>query len=139
MKKTLFLLTVVALLLSLSACDIFGPEPGPGPGPTPTPTYKIDGTYTLTTPVGTLELEDMSTMYPDVVVNIPVQGWDFDSGSFNYVNCNIDNNSFNFHATKTYTNPQQTIDLTGFTVGENSISGTINYNGTSVQVTGTRQ
>jgi len=133
MKKSIFLLSLLSLLVFLTACDPFGPDPF-------VPViHKIDGTWALTTPVGTLELEDMSTMYPDVAVNIPSQGWNFDSGSFNSVSCSINNNTFTFHATKTYTNPQQTIDLTGFTVGENSISGTIKYNGTTVQVTGTRQ
>ncbi len=136
MKKSLFLISVIAILVLLTACDPFGPDPDPGPGPI---SHKIDGTYNLTNPVGTLELEDMTTMYPDVAVNIPTESWNFDSGSFNYVSCNINNNTFNFHATKTYTNPQQTIDLTGFTVGANSITGTIKYNGTAVQVTGTRQ
>lgn len=136
MKKALFLISVLSIFVLLTACNPFGPDPDPGPGPI---THKIDGTYTLTTPVGTLILEDMATMYPDVSVNIPSEGWDFDSGSFNYVSCNINNNTFNFHATKTYTNPQQTIDLTGFTVGAQSITGTIKYNGESVAVTGTRQ
>lgn len=137
MKKTLFLISVVSIFVLLTACNPFGPDPDPGPGPIQ---HKIDGTYDLAAPnTGTLTLEDMSTMYPDVAVNIASQGWDFDSGSFNMVFCNITNNTFTFHATKTYTNPQQTIDLTGFTVGENSISGTIKYNGDSLQVTGIRQ
>ena len=137
MTKVLFLISVVSIFVLLTACNPFGPDPDPGPGPIQ---HKIDGTYALAAPnTGTLILEDMSTMYPDVSVVIASKGWDFDSGRYNYVSCNINNNTFNFHATKTYTNPQQTIDLTGFTVGENSINGTIKYNGTSVQVTGTRQ
>ncbi|MFP4461660.1 MAG: hypothetical protein ACLFQE_05640 [Thermotogota bacterium] len=135
MKKSLFLISVVSIFVLLTACNPFGPEPGP----TPTPTHKIDGTYALTTPNGTLVLEDMSTMYPDVSVVIGSEGWDFDSDSFNIVSCQINNNTFNFHATKTYTDPQQTIDLTGFTVGAQTITGTIKYDGTSVEVTGTRQ
>lgn len=136
MKKVLFLISVVSIFVLLTACNPFGPDPDPGPGPTPIH-HKIDGTYTLTTPVGTLELEDMATIYPDVIVNIPGQIV-VDSAHFNYVSSNIVNNTFTFHATKTY-GVQETLDLTGFTVGENSITGTIKYNGTSVQVTGTRQ
>ena len=137
MKKVLFLLLVVSIFVLFTACNPFGPDPDPGPGPI---LHKIDGTYTLAAPnAGTLILEDMSTMYPDVSVVIGSQGWNFDSGSFNYVSCNINNNTFEFHATKTYTNPKQTIDLTGFTVGAQTITGTIKYDGTSVNVTGTRQ
>jgi hypothetical protein len=137
MKKNLLLISIVSIFVLLTACNPFGPDPDPGP--TPTPTHKIDGTYALTNPVGTLVLEDMSTIYPDVSVEIASQGWDFDSGSFNMNYCHIIDNTFNFHATKTYTDPQETIDLTGFTVGANSITGTIKYNGESVAVTGTRQ
>ena len=136
MKKIIGLLSLLSLLFLMTACDIFGPEPGPGPGPV---IHKIDGTWALTTPVGTLMLEDMSTAFPDVAVQIPSQGWDFDSGSFNYVSCQINNNTFSFHATKTYTDPQQTIDLTGFSVGAQTITGTIRYNGASIAVQGTRQ
>ncbi|MEA1883710.1 MAG: hypothetical protein U9N62_04215 [Thermotogota bacterium] len=81
----------------------------------------------------------MSTIFPDVIVNIPSEVWDYDSGGFNMCHCHIDDNTFEFHATKTYTDPVETIDLTSFSVGENSITGTIKYEGTSVQVTGTRQ
>ncbi|HRW34803.1 MAG TPA: hypothetical protein P5107_07090 [Thermotogota bacterium] len=134
MKKTLWLIALLSFLFLMTACDPFGPEPGPDPV-----THKIDGTWTLTSPVGTLMLEDMSTAFPDVAVLIPTQGWDFDSGSFNYVSCRINNNTFEFHATKTYTNPQQTIDCTGFSVGAQTIAGTIHYNGASIAVQGTRQ
>jgi len=138
MKKLLFLISVVSLFVLLTACNPFGPDPDPGPGPGPVH-HKIDGTYTLTNPVGTLELEDMSTLYPDVTVEITSQEWNFDSSNFNMSYCHIVDNTFNFYATKTYTNPEETIELTGFTVGANSITGTIKYDGTSVQVSGTRQ
>lgn len=134
MKKMLFVLAALSMMILFSSCNIFGPDPTPTP-PSP-PQYALDGIYRLVTPAGTLTLEDMESWYPDVIVEIPGQGWDVDSTGFNSINCVIVNNTFKFSATNT-TNGNH-LNLSGFVVGENSINGAINYNGNTVNVTGVR-
>ncbi|HOO32062.1 MAG TPA: hypothetical protein PK466_10165 [Thermotogota bacterium] len=133
MKKTILLLSALSVILLFSACSIFGPDPTPTPTP---PQYSIDGIYSLITPAGTLTLEDMESWVPDVIVEIPGQGWDIDSTGFNSISTTIINNTFSFSATNTMNGNH--LNLTGFTVGENSINGSINYNGNTVNVTGVR-
>jgi hypothetical protein len=69
-------------------------------------------------------------------VEIPSQGWDVDSTKFNSSSTRIINHTFTFSATNTINGNH--LNLTGFTVGENSINGKINYNGNEVNVTGVR-
>jgi len=52
------------------------------------------------------------------------------------IDAGVEQGTFSFSATNTMNGNH--LNLTGFTVGENSINGSINYNGNTVNVTGVR-